>query len=68
MPVPGHQVPFAARLRTEAGLPTIAAGLIAEPDQAEAVLAEGHADAVALAAPSSTTRAGPGAPAPQAPP
>jgi 2,4-dienoyl-CoA reductase-like NADH-dependent reductase (Old Yellow Enzyme family) len=46
---PGYQVPFAARLRAEVGLPTIAVGLITEPEQAEAVIAQGQADLVALA-------------------
>jgi 2,4-dienoyl-CoA reductase-like NADH-dependent reductase (Old Yellow Enzyme family) len=46
---PGYQVPFAERLRAETGLPTIAVGLITEPEQAEAVIAEGRADFVALA-------------------
>jgi hypothetical protein len=36
-------------LKQATGLPTIAVGLITEPAQAEAVLAEGRADAVALA-------------------
>lgn len=48
---PGYQVPLAARVRAEAGVPTIAVGLITEPAQAEAVLADGSADAVALARP-----------------
>ena len=38
---PGYQVPFAQRIRTEAGLPTGAVGLITEPKQAEEILAEG---------------------------
>ncbi len=46
---PGYQVPFARRLRAETGLPTIAVGLITEPAQAEAIIAGGDADAVALA-------------------
>ncbi|MEO6361993.1 MAG: NADH:flavin oxidoreductase/NADH oxidase [Caldimonas sp.] len=46
---PGYQLPLARRLKAEAGLPTIAVGLITEPEQAEAVVAEGDADAVALA-------------------
>ncbi len=46
---PGYQVPFAARIRTEAGLPTGAVGLITEPDQAERILSEGSADLVLLA-------------------
>jgi 2,4-dienoyl-CoA reductase-like NADH-dependent reductase (Old Yellow Enzyme family) len=45
---PGYQVPLARRIREETGLPTIAVGLITEPEQAEAVIAEGHADLVAL--------------------
>jgi 2,4-dienoyl-CoA reductase-like NADH-dependent reductase (Old Yellow Enzyme family) len=45
---PGYQVPFAERIRREAALPTRAVGLITEPDMAEAVIAEGRADMVAL--------------------
>lgn len=45
---PGYQVPFAARIRTEAGLATGAVGLITEPTQAEQILAEGSADLVLL--------------------
>jgi NADPH2 dehydrogenase len=46
---PGYQVPFAEAIRQEAGIPTIAVGLITEARQAEAILAEGRADFVALA-------------------
>ena len=46
---PGYQVPFAQRLKAEVGLPTLAVGLITEPEQAEAILAEGQADAIAIA-------------------
>jgi 2,4-dienoyl-CoA reductase-like NADH-dependent reductase (Old Yellow Enzyme family) len=46
---PGYQVPLAQRLKQATGLPTIAVGLITEPAQAEAILADGQADAVALA-------------------
>jgi 2,4-dienoyl-CoA reductase-like NADH-dependent reductase (Old Yellow Enzyme family) len=46
---PGYQVANAERMRIETGLPTIAVGLITEPEQAEAVIAEGHSDLVALA-------------------
>ncbi|WP_425261744.1 NADH:flavin oxidoreductase/NADH oxidase [Rubrivivax sp. RP6-9] len=46
---PGYQVPLAERIRAATGLPTIAVGLITEPAQAEAIVAEGRADAVALA-------------------
>ncbi len=46
---PGYQVPLAQRVKAEVGLPTIAVGLITEPEQAEAIVASGEADAVALA-------------------
>jgi 2,4-dienoyl-CoA reductase-like NADH-dependent reductase (Old Yellow Enzyme family) len=46
---PGYQVPFAARVRTGAGVPTGAVGLITEPKQAEEIVAEGSADVVLLA-------------------
>ncbi|HEU5293662.1 MAG TPA: NADH:flavin oxidoreductase/NADH oxidase, partial [Burkholderiaceae bacterium] len=46
---PGYQVPFAQRLREEVGLPTIAVGMITEPEQAEAIIASGQADLVAMA-------------------
>jgi len=45
----GYQVPYAQRIKAEVGLPTIAVGLITEPAQAEAIIGEGQADAVALA-------------------
>jgi 2,4-dienoyl-CoA reductase-like NADH-dependent reductase (Old Yellow Enzyme family) len=45
---PGYQVPFAARIRTEAGLASAAVGLITAPVQAEAVLQRGEADLVFL--------------------
>ena len=48
-PGPGYQVPLAARIRQEAGIPTAAVGLITDPAQAEAILADGSADMVALA-------------------
>lgn len=48
---PGYQVPFAARVRAEAGVPTVAVGVITDPAHAERVVAEGSADAVALARP-----------------
>jgi 2,4-dienoyl-CoA reductase-like NADH-dependent reductase (Old Yellow Enzyme family) len=46
---PGYQVPFAARVKAEVGMPTMAVGLITEPEQAEAIVADGEADMVALA-------------------
>ncbi|WP_459615093.1 NADH:flavin oxidoreductase/NADH oxidase [Bordetella sp. 2513F-2] len=45
---PGFQVPLAAALRRETGMPTLAVGLIREPSMAEAIIAEGQADLVAL--------------------
>lgn len=45
---PGFQVPFAARVRREARLPTIAVGLICKPEQAEMVIAAEDADLIAL--------------------
>jgi 2,4-dienoyl-CoA reductase-like NADH-dependent reductase (Old Yellow Enzyme family) len=46
---PGYQVPFAERIRREAGIATGAVGLITDPDQAEAIVASGQADVVLLA-------------------
>lgn len=46
---PGYQVPFAETVRRETGLPTRAVGLIVTPQQADAIIAEGKADMVALA-------------------
>jgi 2,4-dienoyl-CoA reductase-like NADH-dependent reductase (Old Yellow Enzyme family) len=45
---PGFQVPFAERVRRDAGIKTMAVGLILEPQQAEAVLRDGQADLVAI--------------------
>ncbi len=47
-PAPLYQVPLAEAVRA-AGLPTMAVGLITGPADAEAILAEGRADLVALA-------------------
>lgn len=46
---PGYQVPLASRIRRETGATTIAVGLITEPMQAEAIVAAGDADMVAMA-------------------
>ncbi len=46
---PGYQVPFAARIRAETGLTAMAVGMITEPAQAEAIVASGQADLVAMA-------------------
>jgi len=45
---PGYQVPFAEKVRTEAGVPTAAVGLITDPRQADDILARGQADLVLL--------------------
>ena len=45
---PGYQVPFAERIRREAGIATSAVGLLHSPDGAEEVLANGRADLVVL--------------------
>jgi 2,4-dienoyl-CoA reductase-like NADH-dependent reductase (Old Yellow Enzyme family) len=46
---PNYQVPLARQVKEEVGLPTIAVGLITGFDQAEAIVATGDADMVALA-------------------
>jgi len=46
---PNYQVPFAERIRREAGIPTAAVGLITEPTQADAIIRSGQADIVLLA-------------------
>ncbi|KTR04350.1 NADH:flavin oxidoreductase/NADH oxidase [Curtobacterium luteum] len=43
---PGYQVPFAAAVKREAGIGTIAVGMISEAFQAEQVVATGQADVV----------------------
>jgi 2,4-dienoyl-CoA reductase-like NADH-dependent reductase (Old Yellow Enzyme family) len=45
----GYQVPFAGRIRDDAGIATMAVGLIVDARQAEAVVEDGQADLVALA-------------------
>jgi 2,4-dienoyl-CoA reductase-like NADH-dependent reductase (Old Yellow Enzyme family) len=46
---PGYQVPFAEAIRREAGIPTLAVGLISDATQAEQIVSLGQADAVCLA-------------------
>ena len=46
---PGYQVPFARAVREATGITTMAVGMIVAPLQAEAILAEGAADLIALA-------------------
>jgi 2,4-dienoyl-CoA reductase-like NADH-dependent reductase (Old Yellow Enzyme family) len=45
----GYQVPFAAQIRAEADVATMAVGLIVDARQAETIVADGSADLVALA-------------------
>ena len=46
---PGYQLPFAQALRREVAMPVIGVGLVTTPEQAEAALEQGQADAIALA-------------------
>lgn len=46
---PGYQVPFAERVKKESGITTGAVGLITDPQQAEAIIANGQADFISLA-------------------
>jgi 2,4-dienoyl-CoA reductase-like NADH-dependent reductase (Old Yellow Enzyme family) len=46
---PGYQVPFAARIRQEAEVPTAAVGMINTPQQADEIVRTGKADLVLLA-------------------
>lgn len=46
---PGYQVPFAQRIRRDAGVPTGAVGLITDAQQADAIIRGGQADCVLLA-------------------
>lgn len=48
---PGYQVPFAEAVRREAGVASMAIGLILDPEFAQSIVAEGKADLVALARP-----------------
>ena len=46
---PNYQVPLARAVKQAVGMPVIAVGLITSPEQAEAIVATGDADLVALA-------------------
>lgn len=46
---PGYQVPFAQAVKRAVGLPTIAVGLINEPEHANRLIEAGDADLVAMA-------------------
>jgi 2,4-dienoyl-CoA reductase-like NADH-dependent reductase (Old Yellow Enzyme family) len=45
---PGYQVPVAEQIRRDAEIATGAVGMITEPAQAEAILAEGRADLIIM--------------------
>jgi 2,4-dienoyl-CoA reductase-like NADH-dependent reductase (Old Yellow Enzyme family) len=49
VPGPGFQVPFARRIREDAGIATAAVGLITDPEQADQIIRNGDADLVLLA-------------------
>ena len=44
----GFQVPYAARMRADAGITSMAVGLIRRPEHAEEIVAQGQADLVAI--------------------
>jgi 2,4-dienoyl-CoA reductase-like NADH-dependent reductase (Old Yellow Enzyme family) len=46
---PNYQVPLARKVKDAVSMPVIAVGLITEPEQAEAIIATGEADMIALA-------------------
>lgn len=46
---PGYQVPFARRVRREAGIATGAVGLITTPAQAQQIIEDGDADVILMA-------------------
>jgi NADPH2 dehydrogenase len=45
----GYNVPIAARVKNESGIATRVVGMIIEPEQAEEIVAKGHADIVSMA-------------------
>jgi 2,4-dienoyl-CoA reductase-like NADH-dependent reductase (Old Yellow Enzyme family) len=46
---PNYQVPFAARIKQDVGMPTMAVGLITDAAEAEDILERGDADMIAMA-------------------
>ncbi len=46
---PGYQVPLARAVKAAVGIPVVAVGMITEPSHAEAIIANGDADMIALA-------------------
>ena len=55
---PDYQVPFAEQVRSRAGIPTTAVGLITKPKQAKKILKSGAADAVEIGRAALATRIG----------
>ncbi len=47
--IPGFHIPYAARVKQETGMMTMAPGLITEPQQAEDILQQGDVDLIAMA-------------------
>src|SRR5690606_39018208 len=47
--VPGYHVAFSERVRREAGVMTVAVGMITEPEHAEEILRSGKADLIGMA-------------------
>ncbi len=45
---PGYQVPFARRIRAEAGIKTGAVGMVTDPAHAQSIITGGDADLVLL--------------------
>lgn len=46
---PNYQVPLARAVKQAVGIPVVAVGMITEPEQAEAIVGTGDADAIAVA-------------------
>lgn len=46
---PGYNVPFAEKIKKEAGISTMSVGMITRPAQAEEIIASGKADLIAIA-------------------
>ena len=46
--VPGYQIPFASRVKSDGGIRTMPLGLILTAQQAEEALQAGHADLIAI--------------------
>ena len=45
---PGYQVPFSEQVRSRAGIPATAVGLITKPKRAKKILKSGAADAIEI--------------------